>query len=51
MTVIEKISFLYDSYFEDDDSYFEKYYGMKECELFTTEQEAQEKLKEVQGDG
>lgn len=46
-----KNKFLYDSYFEDDDSYFEKYYGMKECELFTTEQEAQEKLKEVQGDG
>lgn len=45
-----KNKFLYDSDFEDDDSYFEKYYGMKECDLFTTKEEAQAKLKEIQGE-
>ena len=44
-----KNKIIYDSDFEDDDSYFEKYYGMKECNLFATEKEAQEKLKEIQG--
>ena len=44
-----KNKIMYDSDFEDDDSYFEKYYGMKECNLFDTEQEAQAKLKEIQG--
>ena len=44
-----KNKIIYDSDFEDDDSYFEKYYGMKECNLFATEQEAIEKLKEIQG--
>ena len=45
----KKNKIMYDSDFEDDDSYFEKYYGMKECNLFATEQEAQAKLKEIQG--
>ena len=43
-----KNKIMYDSDFEDDDSYFEKYYGMKECNLFATEQEAQAKLQELQ---